>query len=302
MNHILFTPRISVELVPRTRQSIESELAELRRLWPSISAVNIPDLDHLELGSIRSCELPQARDLHRIPHLRASRLDVRELSPLLRRLDELAIREVLVVRGDPPRDGRQVHATSSVELIRALKAARPDLTVHAALDPYRQSLQDEQQYALEKMDAGAHSLFTQPLFDIRLMEVFGEMLPGVPIYWGLTNVSSERSQAYWIKRNRAVFPAGFEPTLEWCTAFAREAVGHAQRTGSHLYFMPIRTSLRDFVGAVFPPAGGGTDPEGHSDAAHSGPHCGGAAGYSSAPSLPGSLGQQASTFASCSSD
>lgn len=275
-----FTPRISVELVPRTRQSIEAELAELRRLWPSITAINLPDLDHLELGACESCALPQARGLSRIPHLRASRLPLSGVPELLRQLRSLEVSEVLVVQGDPPRDGRPVEPTSSLDLIRALKAEQPDLTVHAALDPYRQSLQDEQTYALRKIEAGASSLFTQPLFDTRLMEVFGEMLPGVPIYWGITNVSSERSRAYWIQRNRAVFPAGFEPTLDWCTAFAREAVQHAQSTGSHLYFMPIRTSLREFLGAVFPPAGGGTDPEGQSQAAW----------------VPGSAAQQASAL------
>ncbi|RTR25279.1 methylenetetrahydrofolate reductase [Deinococcus radiophilus] len=262
MTHI---PHISVELVPRTRQSIEAELQQLKALWPGITTVNVPDLDHLELGSCESCALPGAQGLTRIPHLRSSRVDVSDLGRLLRRLDELELTEVLVVRGDPPKDGRPVHDTSSVELIRALKAARPDLKVHAALDPYRQSLQDEQLYALKKIEAGAASLFTQPLFDTRLMEVFGEMLPGVPIYWGITNVSTERSKAYWVTRNRAVFPKSFEPTLEWCTAFAREAVQHAQETHSHLYFMPIRTELRDFLGAVIPPAGGGTDPEGQGE-------------------------------------
>lgn len=250
---IQFTPRISVELVPRTRQSIQAELAELRSLWPEITAVNLPDLDHLGLGSCDSCALPEAQGLSRIPHLRASRLDSGNLAPLLRQLENLGVTEVLVVQGDPPQDDRPTFDTTSLELIRALKAAQPDLIVHAALDPYRQSLQDEQQYALRKIEAGASSLFTQPLFDTRLMEVFGEMLPGVPIYWGITNVSSERSRSYWVRRNRAVFPANFEPTLDWCTAFARDAVQHAQDTHSHLYFMPIRTSLRDFLGAVIPP-------------------------------------------------
>ncbi|GHG06711.1 methylenetetrahydrofolate reductase [Deinococcus piscis] len=283
MNPSLFTPRISVELVPRTRESIAAELEELRRLWPAITAINLPDLDHLDLGSFESCALPQAQGLSRIPHLRASRTPLDSVPQLLRRLDSLGVREVLVVQGDPPQDGRTVERTTSLELIRALKSGQPDLAVHAALDPYRQSLQDEQTYALRKIEAGADSLFTQPLFDTRLMEVFGEMLPGVPIYWGLTNVSSERSRNYWISRNRAIFPASFEPTLDWCTAFAREAVQHAQSTGSHLYFMPIRTGLRDFLGAVFPPAGGGTDPEGKD--------------HSAATWLPGQTGQQASAFA-----
>jgi hypothetical protein len=47
----------------------------------------------------------------------------------------------------------------------------------------------------------------------------------VPVYWGITSVTSDRSQRYWLTRNRAVFPAGFEPTLAWHRRFAGRGPG-----------------------------------------------------------------------------
>jgi hypothetical protein len=73
---------------------------------------------------------------------------------------------------------------------------------------------------------------------------------GVPVYWGVTSVTSERSQRYWLTRNRAVFPAGFEPTLAWHRRFAAEALEFAERHDTHVYFMPIRVGIQAWLGDV----------------------------------------------------
>ena len=142
------------------------------------------------------------------------------------------------------------YPTSSLGLIRALKSALPHAQVYGALDPYRQSLLKERDYALEKLEAGASGLFTQPFFDTRLMQVYLELLPGVNIYWGATTITSKRSLGYWQNRNHAVFPADFEPTLAWSRTFAAEALRFAQETRTNLYFMPIKTGLYDFLEGI----------------------------------------------------
>lgn len=146
-----------------------------------------------------------------------------------------------------------VYPTSSVQLIRAIKAALPHVTVYAALDPYRQSFVRERDYALEKLEAGASGLFTQPFFDLRLMHVYRELLPGVTLYWGVTTVTTARSLGYWQTRNRAIFPADFAPTLAWSRDFAARALEFARQTRSNLYFMPIKSRLEDFLGGVLTP-------------------------------------------------
>jgi methylenetetrahydrofolate reductase (NADPH) len=80
------------------------------------------------------------------------------------------------------------------------------------------------------------------------MDVWRELLPGVPVYWGVTSVTSERSRRYWLTRNRAVFPAGFAPTLAWHRRFAGEALDFAARHDTNVYFMPIRVGIHAWLG------------------------------------------------------
>lgn len=47
-----------------------------------------------------------------------------------------------------------------------------------------------------------------------------------------------------------MFPADFEPTLAWSRAFASRALAFARERGAHLYFMPIRVELADWLGGV----------------------------------------------------
>lgn len=248
------TPRISVELVPRNPEALDGELTVLGEHFPFIDTVNIPDLTRFSLRSHHACALSQRRVRRAIPHLRAVGTNLSDLKPLLNYLDEAELHEVLVVSGDLPADMSQpTYPTTSVQLVRAIKAALPHVTVYAALDPYRHSLMRERDYALEKLEAGADGLFTQPFFDTRLMRVYRELLPDATLYWGVTTITSQRSLQYWQNRNHAVFPAGFEPTLAWSRRFAREALSFAQETGTHLYFMPIKTDLRAFLEGILTP-------------------------------------------------
>lgn len=249
-----YIPRISIELVPRSAEALGLELDTLALHFPFIDTINIPDLTRFSLRSHEACKLSQGRVRRAIPHLRAVGTNLKALTPLLRYLDDAELHEVLVVAGDPPADmGTPSYPTTSVGLIRAIRSALPHVTVYAALDPYRQSLMRERDYAFEKLDAGAGGLFTQPFFDVRLMQVYAELLRGVTLYWGATTVTSKRSFQYWQNRNHAVFPAGFEPTLAWSRAFAQEALSFAQRTETNLYFMPIKDDVRAFLEGVLTP-------------------------------------------------
>lgn len=234
--------RVSLELVPRSLEALERELALARDKLPGVTMVNVPDLLRFELRSYHACAAAKRHYPQAVPHLRA--IDFNLLGPLklARFLDEHGLGEVLVVNGDAPADmSRTVYPTSSVQLIRRLRLELPDLRIYAALDPYRQSFVKERDYAHEKLDAGADGFFTQPFFDLRLMAVYRELLSGVEIFWGVTPVTSERSLGYWQGRNKAIFPQNFEPTLAWNVAFAEAALDFVREQGGHIYFMPIRT-------------------------------------------------------------
>jgi methylenetetrahydrofolate reductase (NADPH) len=243
--------RLSVELVPRSPASLDADLATLAARFPAIDTVNIPDLLRFELRSWQACGQALGRLPRAIPHLRAMDFAPERLEPLLAALDQHRLPEVLVVRGDPPQDpGRPVFPTRSDELIGALKRARPALTVYAAVDPYRAGLRDELELAQRKRDAGADGFFSQPFFDLRLLAVWTDLLPDATVYWGVTPVVGERSRRYWETKNRAVFPADFEPTLAWSRAFAARALEFSRARGASLYFMPIRVGLAEWLGGV----------------------------------------------------
>lgn len=249
-----YTPRISVELVARSPEALTGELNVLLEHFPFVDTVNIPDLTRFPYRSHHACKLSQTRVRRAIPHLRAVGTNLKDLDTLLRFLDEAELHEVLVVQGDLPADMSQPsYPTTSTQLIRAIKTALPHVSVYAALDPYRNSLKRERDYALEKLDAGASGLFTQPFFDTRLMRVYLELLPNVPLYWGVTTITSARSLGYWQNRNQAVFPDGFEPTLAWSRTFAKEALTFAQETRTNLYFMPIKADVRAFLEGILTP-------------------------------------------------
>lgn len=243
--------RLSVELVPRDSASLASQLEEVRCL-ARVDTVNVPDLGQFDLrGWQAAVQARHAGAWAAVPHFRAGEVlrDSQAGWPALTRLKAVGVTEVLVVSGDDAAvDEHRVGERPAVMAIRELSAAHPDLSVYAALDPYRTGFAAELAYAQAKLAAGAKGLFTQPFFDLRLLAVWQELTAGLDVFWGVTSVTSERSQRYWLSRNRAVFPAGFEPTLEWHRGLAARALDHVAGSGGHLYFMPIRVSVAEWLG------------------------------------------------------
>lgn len=242
--------RISVELVPRSRSGLLAELEQVRGL-SSVETVNIPDLLRFSMRSWQGCALAKSTVGRAVPHIRAIDIDPRKPLPMAGALEEHGITEVLVIEGDPPADmGHQTYDVTSLEIIRKFRRELPHVTVWAGLDPYRQNFARERDYTEAKLEAGAVGVFTQPFFDRRLLELWAELLPPCEVFWGATSITSEKSQSYWQNRNKAVFPRGFEPTLEWNRRFARELLDFARQSGGHAYFMPVRVSVEDYLVGV----------------------------------------------------
>jgi methylenetetrahydrofolate reductase (NADPH) len=243
--------RISIELVPRSAASIAADLVTVAAQFPGVDTVNIPDLLRFELRSWEACGQARRRLARAIPHLRAMDFAPAELGALLAELDAHGLGEVLVVRGDPPQEpGRAVYPTRAEELVAALKRARPARKVYAALDPYRSGARDELELARRKREAGADGFFSQPFFDLRLLDVWGDLLEGQEVYWGLSPVVGPRARRYWETKNRAFFPVDFRPELGWNRRFAGRALAWARERGTNLYFMPIRVDLVAWLDGV----------------------------------------------------
>lgn len=102
-----------------------------------------------------------------------------------------------------------------------------------------------------KLQAGATGFFTQPFFDLRLLEMYADMLAGLEVYWGVSPIESERAKSYWELKNHVVFPRNFEATLAWSIRLARDVRAFAQSRGDSVYLMPIRTELTTYLTGVF---------------------------------------------------
>lgn len=236
---------ISIELIPRSFDQLSAELTTIQQRFRAVNTINIPDLTRMDIRSWDGCAL--ARDYFQttIPHLRACDTHPDQPLPMIETLVERDIAEVLVVTGDV--DKENPPTVRSIDLIRRLRSELPHLKIYAALDPYRENLQTEQDYFEAKLEAGADGFFTQPFFDLRLMGIYADMLQGVDVFWGVAPVVTKSSARYWRTRNRAVFPREFEPTLEWNRNFACRALNFVRERDSSIYFMPIRVDLEKYL-------------------------------------------------------
>ena len=113
------------------------------------------------------------------------------------------------------------------------------------------SIKDEMGYLDKKKDCGFDGFFSQPFFDLRLLEIFLENYENDEIYWGISPVTSIRSKNYWETRNRASFPKEFTPSFEWNVNFAKRAIEYLDKKKHQLYFMPIKIDMEKYLKCIF---------------------------------------------------
>ncbi|WP_086643493.1 methylenetetrahydrofolate reductase [Acetobacter sp. DsW_063] len=237
--------RVSVELIPRDEASLRNDAGEALAFAPQADTINIPDLMRFDLRSWKAVSLVRDRVNAAIPHIRAIDVDPNEPLP---GTDDPAIREVLVIRGDPPADlNRRTFPNSSESIIRRYQREAPGVAVYAAFDPYRQAPYQELDAVQRKRDAGARGFFTQPIFDMRMLDLCREWLSGENVFWGLSPVIGPRSRSYWETTNRVIFPRNFEPTLDANIAFADAAIRSIRSDSGSVYIMPLRVKLANYL-------------------------------------------------------
>ena len=245
--------RISIELVPRGEAEVAADAAIVRQAMPQANAFNIPDLMRFPLRSWQACAITSRFLPASIPHIRAIDIPPGDDLPMAEAILSAGLTEILVIKGDPPSDmSRRTYPNTTEDIVRRVKRHHPGLRVYAAFDPYRLGFRDESDNVARKIDAGADGFFTQPLFDIRLLEICGEMLREQCVFWGIAPVLGDRSKAYWETTNKIVFPASFTPTLDWNRAFASTAIKVIRDLGDNAYFMPIKVNLTQYLQDLLP--------------------------------------------------
>ena len=243
---------ISLELVPRSEQYICEQVSFVEKNISNITAINFPDLLRFEIRAWDACQMMVHSSLERIVHLRAIDFDMHQPFPLTDFLKKHNITKALVIEGDKPQDMKHtIYPTSSIDLIRKLKAEIGDITVYAAFDPYRNNIRYELEYLWQKKEVGATGFFSQPFFDVRLLEIYSEYLEGQDVYWGVSPVTGQQQKLYWETRNRAVFPKSFVPSFEWNVRFGQQVIDFCQKNNFNLYLMPIAIHLKHYLKNLF---------------------------------------------------
>lgn len=243
--------RISVELVPRSYDGLREDLQLIKDAVCGVDLINIPDLLRLETRSWQGAAAAQEFYPAVMPHIRAIDVDLKRPLAMKEELRRSGITEVLVIEGDPPQDmSHKFYPTVTTDVIQKFHQEMPEVKVYAGIDQYRGSMRQEMYRIQRKLQAGAVGFFTQPFFDMRLLEMYADMLYGQNVYWGVTPVASERSMSYWELKNNVIFPRDFEPTLEWSIAFGKKVRGFAESAGDNLYLMPIRGNLRSYLTGI----------------------------------------------------
>jgi methylenetetrahydrofolate reductase (NADPH) len=137
-----------------------------------------------------------------------------------------------------------------VELIRALKTALPGCRVYAAVDPYRASFRAEMEHAAAKVDAGADGFFTQPFFDLRLMDVWAEVLAGLRrVGSGGCALAVDRpDDADTTEEEHVVDRRGPDRALGPIRPPRAQVLSHHRRR--RVYYMPIAGSIAAYLEGI----------------------------------------------------
>ncbi|WP_374928893.1 methylenetetrahydrofolate reductase [Kytococcus sedentarius] len=248
--------RLSVELVPRSEESLLTEAASLPEIAPWADTINVPDLVKFDLRSWRACPMlrgavrhPGGAPYSAIPHIRACDVNPDEPLPMVDALRAGDVTEVLVVSGDDADYFAQhTYAVDSVDVIRRFREEMPEVTVYAGLDPYRQGMSAELRLLERKLVAGASGVFTQPFFDVDHLRSWRRVVsPELSIWWGATTVTTLSALGYWRRRNLVAFPQDFSMEIEAQREFAQRLIDLACEWEDNVYLMPVRTSPAEYL-------------------------------------------------------
>lgn len=242
--------KFSFEIVPRTHQAFEEQYDFVSSIDESISMINVPDIQRFDIRSWETGKNIDRKKYQFVPHFRANDFSIAS-GDIFKIIEENELDHVLLVSGDPPEGiKRKFHNTSVLDLIRVVKQKYPDITIHAGFDPHRNGIQEECDYVQKKRDAGATSFFSQPFYDIRMIEIYAEHLQDTELFIGLSPITTLASMNYWEVKNKVKFPQSFEAEYEWSINFSNKVIDMAREVGFNIYFMPIRINLADYFGKL----------------------------------------------------
>jgi homocysteine S-methyltransferase len=208
---------VAVEIDPPKGLNPEKALSGAELLKRAgVDAINVADspMARVRMSALTLCMMIQHQvDVETIVHFTTRDRSLMGIQSELLGAHAAGVRTVLALTGDPPTLGGYpgttgVYDTDSIGLIRLLTnmnegvdavgapiGSRADFRIGCAVDPTREDLGLEAERLHAKLDAGAHFVMTQPIFDasvwLQFLEYFGGSIP-VPLMIGILPLQSAK--------------------------------------------------------------------------------------------------------------
>ena len=208
---------ICVEIDPPKGMNPKKALDGARLLRDvGVTAINVADspMARVRMSALMLSHLIQQEvGIEAIVHFTTRDRSLMAIQSELLGAHAAGVRNILALTGDPPSlgdypDSSAVYDIDSIGLIQVLSkmnegtdwsgaplGRRASFTIACAVDPTRPDLEDEAARLRKKLDAGAHFVMTQPIFDVsvwtRFLEIYGGELP-VPVMIGILPLQSAR--------------------------------------------------------------------------------------------------------------
>ena len=244
--------RVSVELVPRSRTSLTSELAELRAELGNVQTVNIPDFLRYKMRSWEGCRMAREHLPEAIPHIRAIDINPREPLKMADFLRQHDIREVLIIEGDAPSDmSSHTFDVTSLDIIRKFRRELPEVTVWAGPRPLPPELRPRARLRRGQTGSGRSRLFYPAVLRPPTDGHLGRAAAHPAGVLG-RHLGDHRAQPELLAKPQQ---GGVSQQLRadvWPATGPgrRDVLSFAQEVGGHVYFMPIKESVAAYLGGI----------------------------------------------------
>jgi homocysteine S-methyltransferase len=208
---------VSVEIDPPKGLNPEKALEGARLLKEAgVDAINVADspMARVRMSALTLCYLIQHEiNIETIVHFTTRDRSLMGLQSELLGAHAAGVRNILALTGDPPSLGNYpgssaVFDVDSIGLIRVLNhlnngvdsagasiGRQANFSIACAVDPTKKDLVDEARRLHAKIDAGAHFVMTQPIYDVNVwttfLEYYGEPIP-VPVMIGILPLQSSK--------------------------------------------------------------------------------------------------------------
>jgi homocysteine S-methyltransferase len=209
-----------VEIVPPRGIDCTKELEGAALLAArGVHAINVPDSPRASarMSAQSLCiQIQQKTGIETVLHYTCRDRNVLSIQSDLLGASSIGLKNILCLTGDPPKLGNYPDATAVfdvdaiglVNIVRRLNhgldiggnsiGASTGFTIAAAANPGVPDIDNEVRRFAYKVEAGAEYAITQPVFDIRLLEVFLKRIEGfrIPIIAGIWPLTSLRNAEF----------------------------------------------------------------------------------------------------------